>query len=161
MALELAECLLDGIEIGAVRRQETHAGAAAEDQAFDGWGFVDAQIVEDDDVARTELGTKHLLHIGFEDLDVGWAFDQERCVEAVDSQGRDEGGGLPMPMRDLSQATLAPRTPARESGHFCVQGRLVDEDQSAHIPLGLIATPLRTGLGNIRPVLLGGVRRFF
>ena len=62
--LELGEDLLDRIEIGRVARQEEQLGASAADQVAYRLAFVTAEIVHDDDVARTEGRHQELFDIG-------------------------------------------------------------------------------------------------
>jgi hypothetical protein len=49
--LELGEDLLDGIEVGRIRRQEEELCAGGGESGADGLAFVAAEIVHDDDVA--------------------------------------------------------------------------------------------------------------
>lgn len=51
MCLELGECLLDWVEVGAVRRKEEHLGASRFDGVARGGGLAAGQVVQDDDVA--------------------------------------------------------------------------------------------------------------
>ena len=52
--LELRERVLDGIEVGAVFREEPQVGADVFNRPADGRTFVTRQVVHDDDVARGE-----------------------------------------------------------------------------------------------------------
>ena len=49
---ELGEDLFDGIEVGAVGRQEDEVSAFGSDDGASGLTFVAAEIVQDDDIAR-------------------------------------------------------------------------------------------------------------
>ena len=51
---ELGEDLFDGIEVGAVGRQEDEVGAFGSDDGAGGLAFVAAEVVQDDDFARRE-----------------------------------------------------------------------------------------------------------
>ena len=66
--LELREDLFDGIEIGAVGREEEEPGTGFADGGPDGHSLVAAEIVHDDDIAGPEAGNKHLLDIEQEAL---------------------------------------------------------------------------------------------
>jgi hypothetical protein len=55
---ELGEDLFDGIEVGAVGRQEDEVGAFGSDDGASGVAFVAAEIVQDDDIARREGGAR-------------------------------------------------------------------------------------------------------
>jgi hypothetical protein len=56
---------------------------------------------------------------------------------------------------------LTLQSPTMEASHFGVESGLVDEDQLLDIPAGLLTFPVDAGGGDIRTILLGGVRRFF
>ena len=153
--------LFDGIEIGTVGRQETQGGATSQDELLDRWGFVDAEVVEDDDVARADLRAEDPVDVGLEHIHVGRALDQERRVDAVQPEGGDEGRGLPVAVGHLAEAPAPSWAPAPKSGHLRIERRLVDKDQMAWIPIGLLAAPASARPGYVRAILLGGVRRFF
>ena len=55
--LDLGEGLFDGIEVGAVGRQEPEPGADGFDRVADALGFVTSQVVHDDDVAGFRVRT--------------------------------------------------------------------------------------------------------
>jgi hypothetical protein len=77
-------------------------------------------------------------------------------------QGRDKRGSLPVAMRNGADATPASWTAPLEPGHLGVQARFVDEDQALVVPAGLGPAPTGPGGGlDVRPILLGGARRFF
>jgi hypothetical protein len=60
---ELGEDLFDGIEVGAVGRQEDEVGAFGSDDCASGLTFVAAEIVQDDDIARREGRSENLLDV--------------------------------------------------------------------------------------------------
>ena len=161
MGFEFSKGHFDGIEIWAVRRQVAHAGPAGGDQFRDTGDFMGGEIVEDDDVTGVQFGTEDRLEISGEDLGVDRPLNQKGGRETLDPQGGDEGGGLPVPMRHVRNATLALGTAAVEPGHLGVQARFVDEDQAGAVPTGLRLAPNDPGGLDVRPFLLGGVRRFF
>ena len=51
---ELGEDLFDGIEVGAVGRQEDEVSAFGSDDGASGLAFMAAEVVQDDDIARRE-----------------------------------------------------------------------------------------------------------
>jgi len=65
---ELGEHLFDGIEVGAVGRQEDEVGAFGSDDGASGLAFVAAEVVQDDDIARGESRGENLLDVEEEDL---------------------------------------------------------------------------------------------
>lgn len=161
---ELGECHFDRVEIGAVRRQEQQPGASRLDSGFGPWALVGGEVVEDDDIAliegRSELG----LDIGFEDLAVHRAIDDEGRGEAVAAQAGDEGLGIPMTEGGLGAQALALGTAPVEPGHLCRGSGLVDEDQ----PMGLTPHPRLTLVGplvarlfDVGAILFVGPQSFF
>jgi len=94
--LELGEELLDRVEVGAVGRQEEEMGADRPDGAAGGLSLVACEVVEDDDVAFGEGRPENLLDVEGEELAVDRAVDDPGCVDAIASQGGDEGERLPM-----------------------------------------------------------------
>ena len=158
---EFREGQLDGIEIRAVGGQIAHARPAGLDERGHRGGLVDAEIIEDDDVTRREFGTEHLADVSGEYFHIGRAFDEERSVDALEPQGRDEGRSLPVAMRHGANTTASFGAAPIKAGHLRVECRLVDEDQPPLVPVGLLPTPQRAGRGHVRPVLLGGARGFF
>jgi hypothetical protein len=161
MRFEFGEGQFNGVEIGAVRRQVADANPASRKQLADDLDFVGGEVVEDERVARTQLGTKHLLKIGRENLGIDWAFDQEGSFDAFMAQGRNEGGALPVAVRDGAETTLTRRTATIMAGHLGVQACFINEHQLANIPIGLLLSPKPPGGFDIRPILLGGASRFF
>jgi hypothetical protein len=47
------------------------------------------------------------------------------------------------------------------AGHLGVQTGFINKHQPADIPTGLLPAPKSPGSFNVRPILLGGARRFF
>ncbi len=161
MRLEFGERQFNGIEIGAVGRQVADAHPLGREQPADAMDFVGGEVVEDEDVARTQLGTEHLLQVSCENLGIDGSFDQKRSFDAFMAQGGNEGGALPVAVRDDAETTLTQRTTPMVAGHFGVQAGFIDKDQMANIPAGLLPAPQSPGGFNVRPILLGGARRFF
>jgi hypothetical protein len=161
MRFEFGESQFNRIEIGAVRRQVANANASSREQLADVMDFVGGKVVEDERVALAQLWTEHLLQISCENLGIDGAFDQKGSFDAFMAQGRNEGGALPVAVRDGTDTTLAYRATTMVAGHLGVQACFIDKNQMANIPVGLLPAPKPPGGFNIRPILLGGARRFF
>jgi hypothetical protein len=56
---------------------------------------------------------------------------------------------------------MAHRAATMVAGHLGIQAGLINKHQSADIPAGLLLSPMPPGGFNVRPILLGGARRFF
>ncbi len=77
------------------------------------------------------------------------------------AQGGDEGGRLPVPMRDLRPEALTARRPAIGARHVRLGPGLIDEDQPCRIEVDLVVEPRPSSLQDVRTVLLTGVRGLF
>ena len=161
MRFEFGKSHFNGIEIGAVRRQVADANPSSREQPTNILDFMGGEVVEDERVTLAQLWTEHLLKINREHLGIDGAFDQKGSLDAVMAQGRNEGGALPVAMRDGAETTLADRTATMVAGHLGVQTGFINKHQPADIPVRLLPAPKPPGGFNVRPILLGGARRFF
>ena len=161
MRFEFGERQFNGVEIGAVRRQVADANPASRKQLADVLDFVGGEVVEDERVARPQLGAKHLLQVSRENLGIDGPCDQKGSFDAFMAQGRNEGGALPVAVRDGADTTLAHQATTMMAGHLGVQAGFVNKHQLANIPTRLLPAPKPPGDFNVRPILLGGARRFF
>ena len=66
-----------------------------------------------------------------------------------------------MAVRHGRPAALSPGCPTVAPGHLGRGAGLVDEDEAFRLQLGLYLEPGQPPLPDVRPLLLGGVRRFF
>ncbi len=98
--LELGEDLLNGIEVWTVRRQEDEMRAGSPDCTSDSLPLVAAEIVEDDDVAFGKCWHKDFPDIDVKELAIDRPVDNPGRVDTVAAQGRDEGQGFPVAVRD-------------------------------------------------------------
>lgn len=87
--------------------------------------------------------------------------EDHRRHHAGEPQAGDEGGGLPVTMRDYSPAAFAPRRPSAQAGHLGRRPCLVDEDRALRIEVELPLEPGLAPLHDVGPILLGGMRRLF
>ena len=158
---ELGEELLDGIEVGAVRRQKEKVSALFSDRLPRRLAFMRTEIVEDDDVAWVEGRREHLLDIGGEEFAVDRPVDNAGSIDPVMPQSRDEGERLPVAIRNLGGETLAFWSPAAQRRHVGLHPGLVDEDQPAGSDPALVGLPALALPGDVRPVLLRRQSGFF
>ena len=161
MRFEFGKCQFNGIEIRAVRRQVANANPSSREQLADVMDFVGGEVVENERVTLAQLRTEYLLKISRENLGIDGAFDQKGSFDAFMAQGRNESGTLPVAVRDGADTTLAHRAATMVAGHLGVQACFINKHQLADIPVGLLPSPKPPGGFNIRPILLGGARRFF
>ena len=119
------------------------------------------KIVHEDDVALAQRRREDLLDIGQERWPIHGTVDDIGCREAIDAQRGDERQRLPVAMRHARDEALAARRSPIVADHLRRDRRLVDEDETRRIELGLLGFQRSARGGNVRAILLGGVQSFF
>jgi len=167
MGLELGEGHLDGVEVGAVGGQKKEPGSFFFEDGFGLFAFVAGQVVEDDDVARSQGGGKLSLDIGFEENLVHGALDGPGGGEAIAPQGGDESLGAPMAEWRFGLEPLAALGSPAQPGHLGGGGGgggFVEEHQPirflAHPGLA-VASPRPTVISDISTTGFGRQHCFF
>ena len=159
--MELDEDLFDGVQIGAVGRQEEGLCPGSADGCTNIGGLVAAEVIHDDHVARMKRGGQHLLDIGLEGFAIDRAVEHPGRIDPVASQGGEKRHRVPMAERRFRLQPLAARCPAAQGRHVGLGPGFIDEDQPGGINTALISLPLRPVPGDIRSVLLAGQHAFF
>src|SRR5215212_2977336 len=159
--LELGEELLNRVEIGRVGWEVKHAGSRCPDRLFDPSDLVNSQVVHRDYVARLQRRREHLLDIGAEHGAGHGPVEHQGRDHASAAQARHDGRGLPMTRRRRIDQALAPGTPAREAGHRCGGGGLVQEHEALAIHVALPHPPAAAVPGHVGPILLGRSQALF
>ena len=119
------------------------------------------QVVHDDDIPGVEGWNEHLLDIGAERGGVHWSVEHHGCGHARTAQCTGKGGGLPMPVWNGCATALAAFGAAIDARHLRRSAGLIDEDEIGWIELRPGVQPGLAPRGDVGPVLLGCVRRFF
>ena len=119
------------------------------------------QVVHHDDVAGLERWSQNLQDIGEKDRPRHGAVDNIRGDDAGQGQAGNQGRCLPMSMGDGGNQAHALAASTVSSSHFCRCGGLIEEYQSLRIKRRLLQDEFMPPLGDIRPLLLGGVQAFF
>ena len=109
------------------------------DQRSDVSPFVDAEVVEDHDLAGDQRWHEHLLDIGGEGIAVHGSFQSHRRLESMRREGGDESGVAVIVARSTAVDALIAGSPAGTRGQGDVGARLVEEDEL----LGSPAQPCR------------------
>src|SRR5262249_1660984 len=130
---ELCEDLLDGVEVRGVFGQEEQLGANRADKLARSFAFVAAEIVHDDDIAGTKGREENLLEVKPKALAVDRALEQPWRLDAIVTQCRQEGHGLPAAVWNLADEPLAAWRPPSQWGHIGSGPGLVDEDKPLRI----------------------------
>src|SRR3954463_5574302 len=159
--LVFGESLLDRVQIGAVGRQIDELRPSDGDRLGNAGDFMAAQIIEQDNVAGRQCRRQHLLDIGAKTLPVESTLEHIGYTDPGCSQSGDQGGQLPVTVRDRSPQPQTARTSAIAARHVRGGPSLVDEDQAIGIERRLAANNPAPGLGYIRPLLLGRVQGLF
>ncbi len=158
---ELGEDLFNRVEVGGVGRQEAQRGPHPLNGGAHGGTLVAAQIVHNDDIARSERWQQTPFDIGQEAGPVHRAIEDTRSRKSVVVQRRHEGQRLPVPMGPVRAQPLAPGAAAMTAGHVRLGPGLIQEHEAARIKLALCALPPAAALRDVRPILLGGHQAFF
>ena len=74
---------------------------------------------------------------------------------------QEKSHGLPMAVRHMVNQPFALSAPAAQRRHVGLHPGLIDEHQPLDVDARLILAPPGAPLGNVRPLLLGGVNAFF
>jgi hypothetical protein len=160
-SLELGEDHLDGIEIRRIGRQVDELGAPRLDGLANAFDFVGWQVVDHDHVAFGQAWGQHLLDISEEGLPIHWSIENQGRDKAIKAQSGSEGGSLPMAEGRLADQSLSLTASTTDADHLGRGPGLVDEDQLAGIKPCLAGFEALPGLGDVGPILLGRVQRFF
>jgi hypothetical protein len=158
---ELGEDLFDGIEVGAVGRQEDEVSAFGSDDGASGLAFVAAEVVQDDDIARREDRGENLLDVKEEGFAVDRPIDHPRRINPVVAQRGDEGQGLPMAMGRIGLQPSSPRPLAPQGRHVGLHPGLVDEHKLRGRDPALMGLPPRPLSRHVRTRLFLSQQRFF
>ena len=158
---ELGEDLFNGVEIRGVGGQEAQRGPHPLKGRAHGRTLVTAQIVHNDDIARSECRQQALFDISQEAGAVERAIEDARSGHTVVAQRRHAGQRVPVPVGAGRPQPLAPGAAAMATSHVGLGPGLVQEDEALRIKLALRALPLPTALRDVRPLLFGGHQAFF
>ena len=161
MGFEFGERQFDRIQIRAVGRKVAHFCPASGEEALDTGDLVGGEVIQDQCVTRTQLGAEHVLQVSGEGVGVNRPFDQKGSGHTLMAQGGEEGGALPMTVRQGGQAAPTNGTAPVVPCHLGVEAGFIKEHQPAHVPSWLLFSPPPPGRSDVRPILLGGARRFF
>lgn len=159
--LEFGEDLLDRVEVGAIRRQVEQMHLSVFEALADACHLVGRQVVDDDDAARHHFGDQAFLQPLAEDHAVHRAWQKLWGEDAVMDQSGDKGRGHPVTMGCFGEQLLALLTPAMGAGHRRVCSGLIDEHEAGEVKIGLARLPELARQGDIGPILLRRIDRFF
>ena len=109
---QFGERKLDRIEIGTVRWEEPQRRADVFDRGSDFRLLMDREVVEDDDIARSQRRHQDLFDVGEETRTIDGPIEDGGGAEALEPQRGDHGVGLPMTAGRVIRESGAARAPA-------------------------------------------------
>jgi len=122
---------------------------------------VAGKIVQHHQVTPTQARGQEAFAKSREAQAVEGTVQNHRSACAVQRDGVDQGGGLPVSARARVYQAFALFGPAAESTHVGLEPGFIDEHEPLGIDFRLRAAPVGAGLGDIRTSLLGGPQRLF
>jgi hypothetical protein len=110
-AFQFREREFDRIEIRTVGREEPNGRAHLLDRRPDLGLLMGREIVEYDDIARSQGGHQHLFDVGEETRTINGSVEDGGCAKALATKRGDHGVGLPMTARRVIRESGAARAP--------------------------------------------------
>ncbi len=159
--LELGESHLDRIEVWRIGRQIEQLCADSFDPFANAVDLMSRQVVHDDDVALGQAGHEEFFDINEEGRAIHWSVQDERRNQAIAPQAGGECRCFPMTPGRFADQAPAFRAASAQADHVGAGPGLVDEHQPIGVKLRLLRLPVLSGFGDVGPVLLAGVQRFF
>lgn len=151
---QLGKDLLDGVVVGAVRRQVAQLGTGGRDGLLNAGNLMGTQVVHDHDVAGSKFRHQHLLDPGTKDLAVDRSVEHQGGRHAFAAQRAQEGRGAPVARRHFPETANAFRGPSPGRGHGGRGPGLIDKHQASGHHVGLGRRPSLPRLRYVRPFLL-------
>ena len=164
MGLEFGEGHLDGIEVGAISRQEQEPATALLQGLCRAWTFVGGQVVEDDNRPRIKRRSQLRFDIGVESRAVHCAVDHPWRDQGVLRQTGNERLSTPLAEGCSAIEPFPDRRSPTQPREVCLDRRFVDENQPvrlrAHAEL-TVRDPITAGLAQRRPITFCCDQYFF
>ena len=159
--LQFTEGEFDRIEIGTVGREEPQVRPGLLNGRADRWLFVDREVVEHDDIARSQGGHQHLLDVGEETRTVDRAIEHGWRAQTLEAERGDDGVRFPVTAGCVIAEPRATRTPAVPTEEIGRDAAFIEKDVLPHIAERQPLAPAATLSDDIGAALLVGVYRFF
>jgi hypothetical protein len=129
--LELGEDLFDWIEVGTVGRQKQHSRASRADGLRYGLAFMAAQIVEDDEIARSQGWNEDLFDMARQSLGPQPGEEGRRFTMAVGNARREPPFRAPTAQRRHVRLGPAVRQARRRRRQSVLPARFQGPGQTA------------------------------
>ncbi|MGY4473638.1 hypothetical protein ACVILL_001052 [Bradyrhizobium sp. USDA 3364] len=158
--LELGKDLFDRVQVGRVFWQEEEFGADRTDELAALLLWL-PRLSQDDDIAGSKDGQKHLLDIGTKAHTIDRPLDEPWRINPVVAQGRQEGHGLPAAVRNLGRKSVPAQGPSPKRSHVGPGPGLADKDQPLSFDATLILCPLGSPASHLGTIAFASRHAFF
>jgi len=130
LGLELREGHFDGVEVGAVGRQEEEPTPCLPYRPGGVGVLVRCQVVENDHVVWGQFRDQHFFDIGREGGTIHCPLDDPGCDHGIGGEPRDEGLCPPRPEWRVHDQAIPTLCPSPQPGHVRLHRRFVNEDNA-------------------------------
>ena len=138
--LHLRESLLNGVEVGRVRREMPELRPVSLDRGTGALAVVNREVVSDDNLVGLQRGSQTVDDVALERVVGDGVVEQQPGAEPCQGERRDQRPVLPARAGGRPVRPLTPWRPAVPAGHPEVAAGLVDPDEPSRIdPSGLLA----------------------
>ena len=158
---EFGEAQLDGVEVGAVGRQEPQRRAGRFNGGPDAVDLVGGEIVGDHDVAGLQRGDEDLFDVGEETGPVHRAIQDPGGGEPRHPQRRDEGATLPPPLGRVIGDPLAAQPAPIATEQIGRDPAFIEKDEVGRVEGRGGRRPLRARGRDVGAIVFGRTHRFF
>ena len=158
---QFGEGQFDRIEIGTVGREKPNRRPRLLDRGSNRGLLVDHEVVEHDDIARSQRGHQHLFDIGEETWIVDGPIEHRGSAEALEPERGDHRVRLPMTAGGVIMEAGAARAPTIAPEQIRRHAAFIEKHVLPHLAERLPVAPLATFSGDVGPALFVGVDGFF
>ena len=158
---EFGEREFDRIEIRTVGREESQVRAHLLDRHPDLGLLMHPEVVQHDDISRSQRGHQHLFDVGEETRTINGAVEHRWRAETVKAERGDHGVRLPMAAGGVIAEPCAAGAPAVAPEQIRRDAAFIEKDVLPQIAERLPLAPAATLSDHVRTPLFVGVDRFF
>ena len=155
---ELGEGLFDWVEVGAIGWQVAKRRASPLNRFFDASDFMTGEIVQNDDIALAQGRSEKVFDVGQETRAVHRPIEHAGRGDLIVAKRGNECCCHPVAMWHRGDEALTARRASIKPRQIGLCSSFIDEHKMFRVQIGLACTPFLAGLGDIRPVLLGGAQ---
>lgn len=159
--LQFREGEFDRVEVRTIGRQKLQRGSCPFDGRSDVRLLVDAEIVEDDDVARMEGRDQDLFDVGQKAGRVDRAIEDPGSGETVETQRGEDRVRLPVAERRMIDEPLAAETPPVATQQIGRDATFIKKHEPRGVQGRDRRPPVGPGDDDVRSTLFSRVYRFF